>query len=81
MNEKDRDGILSEIQVNSAVTREKVENMDESLKGVESTLEDHEERLSDVESRTARNSYILTGFASTVGAIVASISAKLGNIF
>lgn len=80
MNEEDRDSALSDIQVNTAVTREKVENMDQSLKSVEETLENHERRLSTVESKTARNSYILTGVASTVGAAVASIAAKIGNI-
>lgn len=80
MKEADRDQILSDIQVNSAVTREKVENMDDSLTSVKDTLENHEERLSDVESKTARNSYIITGVASTVGATVASIAAKISNI-
>lgn len=80
MKDEDRDKILSEIQVNSAVTREKTENMDESLTSVKDTLENHEKRLANVESKTARNSYILTGVASTVGAVIASISAKLGNI-
>ena len=80
MKDEDRDKVLSDIQVNSAVTREKVENMDQSLTSVKDTLENHEERLSNVESKTARNSYILTGVASTVGAAVASIAAKLSNI-
>jgi len=80
MKEQDRDNILNDIRLNSAVTREKVENMDESLTSVQETLENHEQRLQTVESKTARNSYILTGTASAIGATVASIAAKVYNI-
>ena len=77
MNDDDRDDILTDIQVNSAVTREKVESMDDTMKQVQSTLEDHEERLQEVESKTARNSYVLGGVASTIGAAVATFVGQI----
>lgn len=81
MKDEDRDRILSDIQVNSAVTREKVESMDSTMQEVQATLDDHEERLQDVESNTKRNSYVLGGAASTVGASVAALVAKLHKLF
>ena len=81
MDDIDRDNILTDIQVNSAVTREKVENMDEGLKEVREQLNGHEERISDVESKTSRNSFILTGVASTVGATIAAVGGKLAQWF
>lgn len=77
MNDDDRDSTLKDIQVNSAVTREKVESMDHSLKSVQDTLEDHENRLQSVESKTARNSYLLGGIASTAGAALATLAGKI----
>lgn len=81
MNDDDRDGMISDIQVNSAVTREKVESMDDTMNEVKSSLEDHEERLKEVESSTARNSYILGGMASTLGAAVTAVVGKLHEYF
>lgn len=81
MNEEDRDQILTDIQVNSAVTREKVEAMDGDLKQVRQSINDHEDRLQDVESTTARNSYILGGVASTAGAAIATLAGKLTQWF
>lgn len=76
MNDDERQ-ILTDIQVNSAVTREKVEGLSEDFSDLNQIQTDHEKRLSAVESDSARNSYILTGVAGTVGAGMATLVAKI----
>lgn len=81
MDEQDRDKILTNIQINSAVTRERVESMDEGLAEVQRAVQSHDERLASVEKKASRNSFLLTGTAAGLGAGLSAVFGKLVQWF
>lgn len=79
MAETDRE-ILTEIRVNTAVTREKVEGLSEDVEALKETTESHDGRIASVESEQKKTNQRLAtvgGVASFIGACITAVSAKL----
>lgn len=77
MEDNERDEVLTDIQVNSAITREKVEKMEDTLQDVQSRQDEHGDRLNEVEQTSSQNRYVIAG---TAGTVVAGFTAIISEV-
>lgn len=76
MDNNERDDVLTDIQVNSAVTREKIEAIEGELQSIKETQSNREERLTKVETQTTQNRVVIAGVGALATAAATGAASE-----